>query len=396
MKHILKTLIFAFVFTSCGTMRFNKTSDFAKIKDVKDLEGYYLNFGDGDGKSILSCFNVREYADFVTIASDNPKEIKLIYFNGSTKQEQVFKGRMKKKFFEIYFSKLQIIIPPILSIIDIDRIRIGKTKDGKLLIRNLIDQNGNLLVITGPYSVEDAYIFSYADEHKSYTPIQDNGLWGYIDTSGHIVIPAKYDFATIFKNGIAAVKLNDKWGFINTQGKEFIPVKYDSLSLHGFETMFEHGIAYVKLNDKWGLINTQGEEITPIRYDNISLSFMDNYLQSPPIFRVSIGEKTGILDVNGNEIIPVIYDYIGSSLSTNELTTIRLDDKWGFANRSGVVIPAIYSTKSYSVFGKYIQVQRDGKYYIIDNEGYEYEAKGDGFWKMRDPNLNTKKKIQLE
>jgi len=346
MKHLLKLLIIAFAFTSCGTMLHNNTYDFSIIKDVKDLEGYYLNRV--DRTSILSCFNVREYADFVNITSESPNEIKLIYNNDSTKQEQIFTGQMKENFFEIYFSKQQSFIPLIYSSCDIDRIRIGKTKEGKLLIRKFIDQSGNLLFLAGGYSVEKPYIFSYADEYKSYIPIEEDGLWGYCDTSGHIVIPTKYDFATIF----------------------------------------ERDIACVKLNNKWGLINMHGEEITPIKYDDIIL----DTLQSPPIFCVYIGEKTGILDINGNEIIPVIYDYIEHPLSPDKLMPIRLGEKWGCAIRTEVVIPAIYS-EAYSYSGGRALVKRDGKSYLVDKDGYEYETKTTLTLRAIP---KTKRKIQLD
>ncbi len=348
MKSFCGILMSVFVFTSCGTMRINKTSDFAAIKDIKEINGHYLNRG--DGSSILSCFNIREYADFVTIAAENSGEIKLTYYNDSIKQEQVFVGQMKKKYWEIYFSKQQFFIPLIYSSCSIDRIRVGKSKDGKLLIRNFFDQSGNLLLLAGGSSGETPYKFSYAEEHEGYIPAQKNGLWGYFDSSGRTVIPEKYDFACIF----------------------------------------EQGVARVKLNSKWGLINMQGEEITPIMYDNISLI---DTLQSPPIFRVSIGEKRGMLDTNGNEIIPVIYDYIGYSLSPDKLTAIRLGDKWGYAIRTKVVIPAIYS-KICSYYGERALVKRDEIYYMVDIDGYEYETKG--IWTMRDPIPDTKRKIQFD
>jgi hypothetical protein len=390
MKHILKILISVFAFTSCGTYRINDTSDFSKIKGAKDLEGYYLNRT--DRISILSCFEIREYADFVTIVSEKPNEIKLIYYSNSTKQEQIFKGKMKKKFFEIYFSKKQFILPLIYSFIDIDRIRIGKSKDGKLLIRKFVDQNGNLLVITGPSSEETPYLFSDANEYISYIPIKENGLWGYSDTLGHIIIPAKYDFARIFECGVASVQLDNKWGLINSQGEKITPLKYDRISR--IDTAQSPPIFIVHIDEKTGILDINGNEIIPVIYDKIDQFSWINTTQSPQILKVHIGEKSGILDINGNEIIPVIYDYIGYHIFSGELTVIRLGDKWGYATRSGVVIPTIYS-EAFSFSGKYTQVKRDGKYYMIDKEGYEYEAKG-GILEPRVPILNTKRKIQLD
>ena len=354
MKFFYGLLVVAFIFTSCGTMKFNKTSDFLSIYDTKSLEGYYLNRirTNYTARSILSCFNINDYADFVTIVSENPNEIKLIYYNDSTKQEKVFIGEMKKNYFEIYFSKRQIVIPLLYSSYDIERIRLGKSKEGKLLIRDYSCQSGNLLLFAAGYCYETPYIFSYSTEYKDYIPVQQNGLWGYSNLLGDIVIHAKYDFASIF----------------------------------------EQNVARVKFNNKWGLINKQGEEITPIKYDKISVI---DTLCAPSIFRVSIGEKTGILDINGNELIPVIYDYMGYEYSHNpdRLNAIRLGDKWGRATRTQVVIPAIYS-ENVGFYGDRVLVKRDGKYYIADKDGYEYETKGIGT--MRDPILKTKRKIQLD
>ena len=348
MRHFFEILIVILTLTSCGTVRINKTSDFAQIKDVTDLNGNYLNRTSKN--SILSRFDIKEYADFVTFACENPNEIKLIYHNDSTEREQIINGQMKNNFFEIYFSKRQFFIPLIYSSCDIERIRVGKSKDGKLLIRDFSNQSGNLLFLTSGHSFETPYKFYNSTEYKDYLPIKMNGLWGYYDLLGQVIIPEKYDFACIF----------------------------------------EYGVARVKLNNKWGLINKQGEEITPFKYDDISLI---DTLYSPPIFRVYIGEKTGVLDVNGNEIIPVVYDYIDYDLLPNKLNSIGLGDKWGYATRTQVVIPAIYS-EIVTFYGERVLVKRDEKYYMVDKDGYEYETKGIGT--MRDPIPNTKRKIQLD
>jgi len=354
MKFFCGLLIAVFMFTSCGTMRLHKTFDFAEINDAKSLNGYYLNRIKTDNytRSILSCFRINDYADFVTIVSENPNEIKLIYQSDSSKQEKIFTGEMKKNYFEIYFSNRKFVIPLLYSTYDIERIRIGKSKEGKLLIRDYSCQCGNLLLLAGGYCYETPYILPYSTEYKDYMPLQQNGLWGYSDSLGNIVIPVKYDFASIF----------------------------------------EQNVARVKFNNKWGLINKQGEEVTPIKYDEISVI---DTLCVPSIFRVSIEKKTGILDINGNELIPVIYDYIGYNFSNNPdyLEAIRLGDKWGRATRTQVVIPAIYS-ENVSFYGDRVLVKRDGKYYIVDKDGYEYETKGIGT--MRDPILKTKRKIQLD
>jgi hypothetical protein len=50
---------------------------------------------------------------------------------------------------------------------------------------------------------------------------ESTALWGYINTSGQMVIEGKYDFADVFSGGCARVTWGGYWGFglIDTKGK---------------------------------------------------------------------------------------------------------------------------------------------------------------------------------
>ena len=168
-------------------MSFFKTSDFAKIKEINALEGTYLNKSDvemqrgisllisnyntsfkyGEG-SLLSCFLIRDTADVIVITAEKPNEIQLIYHSHSTQHEQVFKGKMKRKYFEIYHWKSQFFIPLIFSRIDNCRIRIGKSKDGKLLIRDYYEQSGNWLFLSAGNGGETPYKFPNTEDNKIF------------------------------------------------------------------------------------------------------------------------------------------------------------------------------------------------------------------------------------
>jgi hypothetical protein len=49
-------------------------------------------------------------------------------------------------------------------------------------------------------------------------PHRKGDKWGYIDKKGKMVIPAVYDGADIFSEGLARVEVNGKWGYIDTKG----------------------------------------------------------------------------------------------------------------------------------------------------------------------------------
>ncbi|MBM3981963.1 MAG: WG repeat-containing protein [Planctomycetes bacterium] len=78
---------------------------------------------------------------------------------------------------------------------------------------------------------------------------------GYVDRDGTVVIPASYDQASIFSDGLAAVQLNGRWGYIDTNGAMVIESRFDAASF------FKGGLAYVKVRDKSCYIDVRGNVV---------------------------------------------------------------------------------------------------------------------------------------
>ena len=78
-----------------------------------------------------------------------------------------------------------------------------------------------------------------------------SGKWGY-KLDGRVVIPAVYDWAGSFHDGLARVEANGKEGFINESGKVVIPAKYDDAG------SFTDGRASVELNGRTFTIDRSG------------------------------------------------------------------------------------------------------------------------------------------
>jgi hypothetical protein len=346
MRKFLYFLTIILILLSCGVIRIGNTSDFASYILPDEINGCYINRNAQN--SILSLFNIRDYADFVTIYLENSNTINLIYNNDSICNKYLFNGKKTNKYFEIYLSKKVFLIPLIFSKSNIDRIRIGKTEDGKLLIRNFIDFGGNILFLGSGVRNETSYVFEMTDKYKELMPTKIGNKWGYVDSIGNVVIPCIYDFACIF----------------------------------------EKDVARVKYKNKWGLINQFGDTVTSLKYDWISL--IDTFKQ-PYIYRVYKDGKEGILDISGKEIVPVIYDEIQHYPINFEIAIIRFNDKYGVTTRSGIVVPPIYS-EILKMPNGYMLVKRNEKYYAVDLDGNEYDTKGIGTI-MRDIIKESKRKI---
>ena len=187
------------------------------------------------------------------------------------------------------------------------------------------------------------------------------GKWGYINKEGKVVIPFKYYFAVYFKEGLAAVCLNDKYGFIDKEGREVIPLKYKEIN---FE--FSEGLAAVCLNDKWGYIDKNGKVVIPFKYNN-AWGFNEG------LAKVMINNKYGFIDKTGREVIPLKYDEINWEFSEG-LAAVCINEKCGFIDKEGrEVIPLIY-TSTFPYINGIAEVCSFG-YGYVDKNGTEYWEK---------------------
>ncbi|MBX2872942.1 MAG: WG repeat-containing protein [Saprospiraceae bacterium] len=97
---------------------------------------------------------------------------------------------------------------------------------------------------------------------ENYSVFRDEeGLWGYIDTAGAIVIPPKYTVARPFSEGLAmVVDSTGNCGFINKQGEKIIQTDIKG-RLASFVGDFHEGLCWwSKNNKKWNAYNPSGSK----------------------------------------------------------------------------------------------------------------------------------------
>lgn len=90
--------------------------------------------------------------------------------------------------------------------------------------------------------------------------LQKNGKWGFND-GFETVIPPMYDEVFFFKEGLAAVELDEKCGYINEKNEVVIPLEYETAM------SFSGGLACVVKGGKCGYINAVNEVVIPFLYD---------------------------------------------------------------------------------------------------------------------------------
>ena len=184
------------------------------------------------------------------------------------------------------------------------------------------DSNDKIVI---PAKYDGAYDFS-----EGLAPVLSDGKWGYIDEKDNLVVPFKYDAAFLFNENLAAVKLNGKTGFIDMKGREVIALKFDDGSYWGFN----EGLAGVKLNGKFGFIDYKGNEVIPFKYDEI-MPFSES------LVAVKEGDKWGFIDKKGGTVIS--FKYEEASVFNEDVVRVKLNGRYGYVNKSDkTVIPFKY------------------------------------------------------
>jgi len=214
-----------------------------------------------------------------------------------------------------------------------------------------------------PPQFDDAWDF-----REGLAAVMIDDKWGFIDGTGQMVVPLQYDEVNDFHDGMAVVIVGDKnqvikaafakggvidtrtwvyvweYGFIDKTGKEVISPQYAGAA------DFSDGLARIRVHDgetkKWGFIDKTGKEVVSPKYDWVE-EFNDG------LAMVFIGEgrwgdvdivdggKWGFIDKTGMEIVPIEYAKVGKFREGR--ASIIKDNKLGFIDETGaVVIPLTY------------------------------------------------------
>ena len=151
---------------------------------------------------------------------------------------------------------------------------------------------------------------------------------GFVDSTGNLRIAPVFDDALPFSDGLAAVKVKEHWGFIDSSGRFAVPPKFDEAFY------FREGVGVVWSGNKTVLIDRSGNELAR-GYDVLS------GVTSEERIPVSRSDKYGYLDLRGREVIPLAFGFAGTF--SEGLAAVQRGAKWGYINKNGKeVIPFVF------------------------------------------------------
>ena len=272
--------------------------EFTKADDLKAYNDYLLSYPDSPMKASA------ELRIYEIATEPNTEEAYAFFVNRYPNNSYI--DEAWKEFFQIYLS-------------DYSKERIQRFLEA-------YPNAGNRTMIEQELLLADSV----------FLPVNVNGLYGYMNGDGVLLIRPEFQSAERFHNGLAVVGMNNYYGAIDKHGKVKIPFNFDAVS------NFESGRAIVEKEGKLGMI-----------------------------------------DRNSTTILPTEYEDIGEV--SEELAYFLKDEKYGYCNRMGEIVIGEHFNEAYSFSNGNALVEVNGNQAIIDRKGnYIFEPRFEKLHQLSD------------
>lgn len=213
-----------------------------------------------------------------------------------------------------------------------------------------------------------------------------NGLHGYLDKNGDVVIEAQYDFAGAFHDGYAVTipslkEKNYTQVIINKKNEISFSVKKEMYDL-GFVYSDGKFVAIKNTTSNDPLItylNEKGDEVLkPMTgYNSMAESFRDGFAVLSNYEESQKSSVSGVINANGEEVIRKgKYNPI-TNLGEGLFHVMKSDEKVGVVDKDdNTVVPLEYTDGSYLRLGDFFILQ-SGKYWLLVNRKGEEVKKSE-------------------
>lgn len=218
------------------------------------------------------------------------------------------------------------------------------------ILWGFIDQTGQLVI---PPRFEKVNSF-----HNGLARVltKDDKFVGFIDKRGDWQIKGKFDLAGEFNEGVAGACVDGKWGFINIDGDWVIP------PIFGGAGRFSEGLGDVQINGSWGGINLTGEVVIEPRF-----FFITGFHEGLSKFRDAKNMVAeGMMDRNGNVVVESKFANIG-----------EISNGWSPACSLPTVTQEVQGAKDPKARPLWGVIDTAGNYVIEQKFGYIHPFVGD-------------------
>lgn len=201
-------------------------------------------------------------------------------------------------------------------------------------------------------TVITAFIFSMLCEAQEFTvAMSEDGIYGY-KAKGEWIIGPQFEYAEPFSEGLAVVRVDGMYGYIDMTGNVVIEARYQGAG------RFSYGLASVYRFGKYGYIDKKGKAVTAFKYD-----YAEPFREGLAV--VSRHGKTAYIGLDGKTVVPFMLD-AGNPFSYG-LAEVRIDGVTKYVDKTG----NFYADRS-----EYMRKYSGFARYFIEDKVNSWQRKG--------------------
>ncbi|WP_299247905.1 WG repeat-containing protein [uncultured Cytophaga sp.] len=150
--------------------------------------------------------------------------------------------------------------------------------------------------------------------------------FGFLDGTGKIAIPLKYDLVTEFNGGYAVAKIGTNYFILDTKGTETAVTTAGVLEIKHFS----EGFAPVRTADKkYGFVNPKGEIAIASQFNSVG------YFFGGLAWAKTADGKAGYINTKGEWAIKPIYAGVGDFDPTSKVARVKEVETWFYIDVAG-------------------------------------------------------------
>lgn len=202
--------------------------------------------------------------------------------------------------------------------------------------------------------------------------VKGNGLYGYINAKGTIVIPMQYQWASEFSEGHAVAMKNDAYYCINLQGTERAAQINTDVKIEG---EFNDGMVLIRNREdrKYGYMDTTGRIAISPQYDGAG-PFSEGLAVVVYYGECFYIDKTGARAIRQVEWLGEKYNIAYAGRFSEGLAAVQVEDNdlyCGYIDKNGKMLidPVYYKAGRFREGMARVSMQPSGGFGYIDHNG---------------------------